>query len=388
MSFKLEDIYPSSISLESETNLSLSSHHQTNKRSNNIQDNGLTNKQQFPIMQSNNTNNNSDSSIESNPWSSMDSSYSPIETPLLPHERHAPQPVAVGLSLPHSSRLYQARRMAEPQSPDSSPDNLSDGSRTSSYDSNETIKMPLPPHKELFDSIESTLLVSETMRNRRRRRNARNNRPRPNPLLLERVQLAQHASLLEPEVQYEQGLWFPSTGSNNTTTVVPTVDDNSHRHWGEFCASPELLTPVVDDQQEQEIRRSLQPLFDMEILGDGNNESAELGQNACANNKTEADIIANLEEGDFPPAPTPPATEVQIQDEEEGKMKKSESLVSFKDLNVPPPKAPTPAPILALKRRVSYACETATEVVKGSQVAAKTSSLVGSLFDYLIEKGF
>ncbi|KAK3401800.1 hypothetical protein B0T20DRAFT_345869 [Sordaria brevicollis] len=344
------------------------------------------------------------------------SSDSPIETPLLPHERLDAQlaevePVAAGLSPPHYTRHRRSAPWPTRSSSSSDSDSYThpffgiihkkktpsdDGSNSSSSgnsskDSDETIKAaPLLPHEQLGDDDfgSGSTQPSRAVLRARRRFNARLNRDktRQNPFLLERVQ---RASLVEPEVQYQQGRWFPSTGTNDTTTVpVPIVDDNSQRHWGDFCTSPELMTPVLDNQQEQEVRRSLQPLFDMDVFGSSDDESAsEVGQTVCANNETEANIVANLEEGYFPPAP---ASEVQAKDEEEGKLKKSESMVSFKDLNIPPPKAPTPAPILALKRQVSFACETATEAVKGSQsrVAAKASSLVGSLFDYLIEYGF
>lgn len=202
----------------------------------------------------------------------------------------------------------------------------------------------------------------------------RKNRHRPTPLLLERVQRAQHAPMLELELQYEQGSWFPSSPIRTTTGTTILPPDNQ-RHRGEFCASPEPMTPVDD-----EVRRSLQPLFDMCIFGNG---SSDQGFGACANNETETDIISSLEEGYMPPA-----LETQIRDEEAGTMKRNESLVSFKDLNIPEPKAPAPAAITALKRRVSYACETATGVVKGSQLAAATTSFAGNLFDYLIKKGF
>ncbi|KAJ4365393.1 hypothetical protein N0V85_009252 [Neurospora sp. IMI 360204] len=293
---------------------------------------------------------------------------SPLEAPPLPHERLQP------LSSPHSTLLRRARRLAldsddsnESKSSGSFPFpdmKHSDGSKSSSYDSNETISMPLLPHEQFtspwafMSSMGSTSSTSH----------------RPNSLLLDRVQRAQHAPMLEPELQYEQGSWFPSSPIRTTTgTTILPPDSQCHR--GEFCASPEPMTPVDD-----EIRRSLRPLFDMEIFG---KESSDQGFGACANNGNETDIIASLEEGYLSPA-----LEVQTQEEESGKMKRSESLVSFKDLNILEPKAPAPAAITALKERVSYACETATGVVKGSQVAAATSSFVGNLFDYLIKKGF
>ena len=190
-----------------------------------------------------------------------------------------------------------------------------------------------------------------------------------------------YAPVLEPELQYEQGSWFPSSSSSTSAPMGTTTDDQ--RHWGELCLSPGQMTPVEDD----EVRRSLKPLFDMEIFGgdDGNDDEAE-GLGACAHIGTETDIISSLEEGYLPS----PAVEVSACEEEEetGSLKRSDSLVSFKDLQIPPPKAPSPAPIAALKRRVSYACETATGAVKGSKAAAATSSFVGNVFEYLIEKGF
>ncbi|KAK3947346.1 hypothetical protein QBC32DRAFT_318940 [Pseudoneurospora amorphoporcata] len=318
--------------------------------------------------------NNSSSST----WSNVDSS---LDAPLLPQEH------LQSLSSPHSSLLRQTRRLAldsdsnSDQSESSSsfpfPDmNLSDGSRSSSTDSNETIRMPLLPHQQLTSSpwaSESSMGSPSSASMAKRIRIAKDSHRR-HPLLLdlERMQHAQHASVLEPELQYEQGSWFPSSSSSGTTIVLPP---DNQRYWGEFCASPEPITPVDD-----EVRRSLQPLFDMEIF---RNESSDEGLGACVNNEAETDIISSLEEGYLPSA-----TGTQILDEEAGTMKRSESLVSFKDLNIPPPKAPAPAPIASLKRRVSYACETATGMVKGSQVAAATSSFVGNLFDYLIEKGF
>ncbi|CCC09729.1 unnamed protein product [Sordaria macrospora k-hell] len=270
-------------------------------------------------------------------------------------------------------------------------------SSSSSTDSNETIKMPLLPHEQFTLASpwasESSMGSPSSTSMARKIQIAKNRRHR-HPLLrdLEHMECAAEqygytSSILEPElqIQYEQGSWFPSSSSSTGTTTIPP--SNNQRHWGEFCASPELLTPLVDD----EVRRSLQPLFDMEIFGDGNDESSDdndmEGLGACANNETETDIVSSLEEGYLPP----PATETQTQicdDDEAAAMKRSESLISFKDLNIPPPKAPAAAPIAALKRRVSYACETATGVVKGSKAAAATSSFVGNLFDYLIEKGF
>lgn len=207
----------------------------------------------------------------------------------------------------------------------------------------------------------------------------KNKHHRPNPLLLERVQSAQYAPMLEPETQYEQGSWFPPSSSSysptgtTTTTILPP---DHQRHRGEFCASPEPMTPV-----ENEVRRSLRPLFDMEIFGI--NKASDSGFGACANSESETDIIASLEEGYLPPA-----LETRTHDEEECTMKRSESFVSFKDLHVPEPKAPASMAITTLKRRVSYACETATELVKGSRAAATTSAFVGNVFEYLIKKGF
>lgn len=267
----------------------------------------------------------------------------------------------------------------------------SSASSGGSEDSNETIKVsPLLPH-ELPVTTPSPWAAESSMgspssTSMARRIQLAKSRHRRHPLLrdLDRMQSGDaeyiHASVLEPELQYEQGQgsWFPpSSGSIGMAT------SDNQRHWGEFCASPEPMTPSAEDQDDEEVRRSLQPLFDMEIFGN-DEESSDKGRGACATIETETDIISSLEEG-YLPSPAP-ALEVSAYEdgEEASSMKRSESLVSFKDLDIPPPRAPAPAPIAALKRRVSSVCESA----KGSKAAAATSSFVGNIFDYLIEKGF
>ncbi|EAA31298.1 hypothetical protein NCU05572 [Neurospora crassa OR74A] len=323
--------------------------------------------------------------------SSKSSMDSPLEVPLLPHERLQPPSSA------HLTPLRTARHL--PLDSDNSSDSKSSGSfpfpdmkqsdrpSSSSYDSNETISIPLLPHEQLtspWASMSSMGSPSSSSTSTTKRTQMRKNKHhRPNPLILERMQHAQHAPMLEPETQYEQGSWFPPSSSSTssapsysptgtTTTILPP---DHQRHRGEFCASPEPMTPVED-----QVRRSLRPLFDMEIFG---NKASDQGFGACANNESETDIIANLEEGYLPPA-----LETRTHDEEECTMKRSESLVSFKDLHIPEPKAPASMAITTLKRRVSYACETATELVKGSRAAATTSAFVGDVFEYLIKKGF
>ncbi|KAK3492678.1 uncharacterized protein B0T23DRAFT_442350 [Neurospora hispaniola] len=324
-------------------------------------------------MQSNNSSSSSKSSMDS-----------PLEVPLLPHERLQPP------SSPHLTPLRPARHL--PLDSNDSSDSKSSGSfpfpdmkqsdrpSSSSYDSNETIGIPLLPHEQLtspWASMSSSGSPSSSSTSTTKRTRMRKNRHRPNPLLLERVQHAQHAPMLEPETQYEQGSWFPPSSpscspTGTTTTILPP---DHQRHRGEFCASPEPMTPAED-----QVRRSLRPLFDMEIFG---NKASDQGFGACANNESETDIIASLEEGYLPPT-----LKTQTHDEEEYTMKRSESLVSFKDLHIPEPKAPASMVITTLKRRVSYACETATELVKGSRAAATTSAFVGDVFEYLIKKGF